>query len=70
MQANPRFSWCYFFQAASLALAGREEEAQPIVRRLLELEPGFRLRLFFEVGMARAVADGLAEGGRILGLPE
>jgi adenylate cyclase len=70
VQATPRFSTAYFFHAASLALAGRQEEAQPIVGRLLELEPGFRLRLFFELGMARAVADRFAEGARILGLPE
>ena len=70
VQANSRFSTLYFFHAASLALAGREEEARPIVQRLLELEPGFRLRMIFEVGMARAVADKFAEGARILGLPE
>ena len=69
-QANPRFSTLFFFHAASLALAGRKEEALPIVQRLLELEPGFRLRVMFEVGMVRAVADRLAEGARILGLPE
>ena len=70
VQANPRFSSLYVFHAASLALAGRQEEAQPIVQRLLDLEPGFRLRLLFEVGVAQAVADKLAEGARMLGLPE
>jgi len=70
VQANPRFSTLYVFHAASLALAGRQEEAQPIVQRLLDLEPGFRLRLLFEVGVAQAVVDRLAEGGRMLGLPE
>jgi adenylate cyclase len=70
VQANPRLSWAYFFQASSLALAGREQEAQPIVRRLLELEPGIRLRLLDEIGMARAIADRFAEGARMLGLPE
>ena len=70
MQANPRFSTLYFFQVSSLALAGRKEEARSIVQRLLELEPGFRLRVVFEVGMVRAVADRFAEGARILGLPE
>ncbi|MBB3457193.1 TolB-like protein/class 3 adenylate cyclase/Tfp pilus assembly protein PilF [Rhizobium sp. BK313] len=69
-QANPRFSTLYFFQAASLALAGRQVEARPVVQRLLELEPGFRLHVFFELGMVRAVADRFAEGARILGLPE
>ena len=65
VHANPRFSTSYFFQAASLALAGRQEEAQPIVQRLLDLEPGFRLRLLFEVGVAQAVANRLAEGGSV-----
>ena len=59
-----------FFQVASLALAGRKEEARSIVQRLLELEPGFRLRVVFEVGMVRAVAERFAEGARIAGLPE
>ena len=45
VQANPRFSTLHFFQAASLALAGRKEEALPIAQRLLELEPAFRLRV-------------------------
>jgi adenylate cyclase len=70
VQASPRFSTLYFFQVASLALAGRKEEARSIVQRLLELEPGFRLRVVFEVGMVQAVADRFAEGARILGLPE
>ncbi len=70
VQANPRFSTMYFLLAASLALARRQEEARPIVQRLLELEPGFRLRVYFETGMARAVGDRFAEGARLLGLPE
>ncbi|MFO1058845.1 MAG: adenylate/guanylate cyclase domain-containing protein [Dongiaceae bacterium] len=70
VQASPRFSTLYFFQAASLALAGRQEEAGAIVQRLLELEPGFRVRVVFEVGMVPAVADRFAEGARLLGLPE
>ena len=57
-------------QAIALALAGRAEEAKPLVRRGLELEPGFRIRLFFELGLAPALAEILAEGSRLLGLPE
>src|SRR5258708_5515893 len=70
VQASPRFSTLYFFQVASLALAGRKEEARSIAQRLLELEPGFRLRVVFEVGMVQAVADRFAEAARILRLPE
>ena len=69
-QANANFSTAYFFQAIALALAGRVEEAQPFVRRGLELEPGFRIRMFFELGLAPALAERLAEGARLLGLPE
>ncbi|URK87581.1 tetratricopeptide repeat protein [Rhizobium sp. RCAM05350] len=70
VQANPRFSTLYFFEAALLGLAGRQEEARPIVQRLLELEPGFRLRMIFEVGLVQNLADRFAEGARIVGLPE
>ena len=69
-QANAKFSTAYFFQAIALAWAGRKEQAEPFVRRGLELEPGFRVRLFFEYGLAPALAEKLVEGSRLLGLPE
>jgi adenylate cyclase len=69
-QSSPNFSSAYFFQAIALALAGREEEARPLVRRGLEFEPGFRIRLIFEHGLAPALAEKLVEGARLLGLPE
>ena len=69
-QANTNFSTAYFYQAIALALAGRAEEAKPLVRRGLELEPGFRIRMFFELGLAPALAEKMAEGARLLGLPE
>ena len=40
------------------------------IRRGLELEPSFRIRLFFEYGLAPALAERLVEGARVLGLPE
>ncbi len=40
------------------------------VQRGLELEPGFRVRVFSEFGMARPIAEKFAEGARLLGLPE
>ena len=69
-QTNTNLSSAYFFQGISLALAGRAEEAKPFVRRGLELEPGFRFRMFFELGLAPALAEKLSEGSRLLGLPE
>ena len=69
-QANTNFSTAYLFQAIALALAGRGEEAEAPVRRGLDLEPGFRIRMFFELGLAPALAEKLAEGARLLGLPE
>jgi TolB-like protein/Flp pilus assembly protein TadD len=44
VQANPRFSWLYAAQAAALALAGRVEEARLMARRILDLEPTFRIK--------------------------
>jgi len=70
LQANSRFSSLYFAQALALALAGRMDEAKPIVRLGLELEPAFRIKLFAELGIAPAIVDKLAEGARLLGLPE
>ena len=70
IQANTRFSTLYFFQAVSLALAGRLEQAGPVVRRALELEPGFRNRFFLDIGLVPAIADKLVEGAHLLGLPD
>jgi Flp pilus assembly protein TadD len=60
----------YAWQAAALALAGRVEEARPIVGQLRELQPGFRSGVIFEYGMVPALADKFVEGARLLGLPE
>jgi adenylate cyclase len=70
VQANPRFSALYFCQAVSLALAGRTEEASPIVRQLLELNPGFRSSQVFEYGVTGTFATKFKEGARLLDLPE
>ena len=70
VQANPRFSWLYAWQAVALALAGRVEEARPIVVQLRELQPGFQSSVIFEYGTVPALADKFIEGARLLGLPE
>ena len=69
-QINPRHSLFPFMHAIALALAGRTEEATSSLRRGLELEPSFRIRIFSEFGMARPLADKFIEGARLLGLPE
>ena len=69
-QINPRHSLFYFFHAIALALAGRAGEAQPLLQRGLELEPGFRIRIFAEFGMAPPLAEAFSKGARLLGLPE
>jgi predicted outer membrane protein len=47
-QANPTLSSGRFMAASAHALAGRLETALSIAEQGLEMEPGFRLRLFFE----------------------
>ena len=69
-QINPRHSLFYFFHAIAPALAGRAEFAKTSVERGLALEPGFRIRIFSEFGMASPIAEKFAEGARLLGLPE
>ncbi len=59
-----------FFLAASLGLAGRTEEAKPVVGKLLELTPGFHFRMVRELGFAPAILDKIAEGARVLGIPD
>jgi adenylate cyclase len=73
VQANPRFSTLYADLTAALELAGRGEEAKSTARRLLELEPGFRVQPFSAAlaGMCRpeliaALVSGLCKAG----LPE
>jgi adenylate cyclase len=70
VQVNPRFSWLQFCQAVALALAGRVEEAGPIVRHLLELNPGFRSTSVFDYSVVGTFAARFKEGARLLGLPE
>ncbi len=43
VQANPRFSVLYARHAAALALAGRTEDLNSVAKRVLELEPTFRI---------------------------
>ena len=69
-QINPRHSLFPVFRAIALALAGRAEEATSSLKLGLLLEPGFRVRIFFEFGMAPPIAEKFAAGARLLGLPE
>ena len=69
-QINRRHNLFPFFHAIALALVGRAAEAAPSFQRGFELEPGFRLRIFSEFGMAQAVAEKFVAGGRLLVLPE
>ena len=69
-QINPRHSLFPLFRAIALALAGHTEEATSSLKLGLALEPGFRIRIFSEFGMASPIAEKFAEGARLLGLPE
>ena len=73
VQANPRFSALYADLAASLARAGRIDESKLIARRLLELEPGFRIQPVVAIlgGFANPEdVNEFAAGLRQAGLPE
>ena len=71
-QANPRFNSLYYRHAVALVLAGRIDEAKVVARRLLELQPGFRIQRvisFLRFALPDVVA-GVAEALRKAGLPE
>ena len=70
-QANPRFSVPAIFQTAALASLGRDAEATASARRLLELEPGFRIRpLIASYSSNKERLAMLAGALRRAGLPE
>jgi adenylate cyclase len=73
IQANPRFSTLYVFQTAALALAGRNDEAKAVARRVLELEQNFRagavLGLFANFTVPEII-ERCTAGLRLAGLPE
>jgi TolB-like protein/class 3 adenylate cyclase/Flp pilus assembly protein TadD len=69
-QANPDFSVALMLYAGALAMAGRVEEAIPLARRYMELEPNIHLRTVYEIGIVQELADKIANAGRLLGLPE
>jgi adenylate cyclase len=73
VQANPRFSTLYIFQAAALAHAGRADEAATAASRLIAMQPDFRVASFrqFASGFCRKdMIDWLGAGTLKAGLPE
>jgi adenylate cyclase len=65
---NPAYSTAHFFRGMAAALAGRIDDAGPMVRRGLALETEFRARIVFEVVMTPAMTGRFVEGARRLGL--
>ena len=73
VRANPRFSTLYALQAAALGMAGRIDATKPISRRLLELEPTFRIEpfmAFFSAFAAPEIVNNWPAAMRKAGLPE
>jgi adenylate cyclase len=58
-----------FVAASAHALAGSLDVARSIAQNGMEMEPGFKLRVFFEL-ISPEIAEKLAKGGRLLGLPD
>lgn len=67
---NPKFSTAHFFRGMSHALAGDVRQAGLSLRFGRQLEPQFRTRMMFEIGMEPGIADELAEGARLAGLAD
>jgi tetratricopeptide (TPR) repeat protein len=70
IQVNPLFSVSYTLLVAALVRLGQADEAKAVAARLLELEPSFSMgRFCTAVGMVPAVAAGVTEAVRSVGLP-
>lgn len=71
-RANPRFIACLRMLAASLALSGREHDAQEVARELLTIEPSFRVSTFILWYPLQRKSDlaRLEAGLRLAGLPD
>jgi adenylate cyclase len=69
-QANPRFSVPCVFQTAALASLGRLTEAAASARRLLALEPSFRIGQISSMSSNKERLATLADALRRAGLPE
>ena len=69
-RSKPGFSTAHFFQAIALTLAGRPELAGRRAAQGFQLEPGFRSRMFHELGLPEPLSERFTDGARLLGLPE
>lgn len=69
-RANPDFGMIGVAHAITLALAGRIEEAGPVLARALEAEPQIRIRTIREIGLDSASIEKFVRGARLLGIPE
>jgi tetratricopeptide (TPR) repeat protein len=72
IELNPLFSSAYKSYLAALGLMGRVAEAEGVLRRLLELEPGFSVQAAVSRSPFMLVEDieRYADGLRRAGLPE
>jgi hypothetical protein len=70
VQANSTLASTRFLHALATALAGRPDEAKSLLRDVQESEPNIGMRLVKEIGAVPEIIEKLAQGARILGLPE
>ena len=69
-EMNPGSAMLRYCTASMLALAGRIDEGKAAAAEALRINPQLRIRMVFETGLLRSLAEKLAEGLGLLGLPE
>ena len=70
VEMNPGSAMLRYWTAAMLALSGQIEDGKAAAAEALRINPQLRIRVAFEVGVPRPLAEKVAEGMRLLGLPE
>ncbi|HXZ15925.1 MAG TPA: tetratricopeptide repeat protein [Roseiarcus sp.] len=70
LHLSPQLGAMHTLLAIALALAGRADEASPVVTKALEVDPNFRIGRVLTMFKSPAFADKLRTGARLAGLPE
>ena len=70
VEMNPGSAMLRYCKAGMLALTGQIDEGKAAAAEALRINPNLRIRMAFEAGGPRPLAEKVAEGLRLLGLPE
>ena len=69
LHLSPQLGAMHTLHAIALALAGRADEARPVVTKALDVDPNFRIGHVLRMFKSPAFADKMRMGAQMAGLP-